>query len=60
MNPNKVLIKKLNDLLHCSPNRCDGCSVQMQDEGDENPWCEVDSVLRQAISSIEYLDKIDK
>ena len=59
MNPNEMLIKELNDLLHCHL-QCDGCMCQRQDEGDKEPWCGVDSVLRKAISSIKYLDEIDK
>lgn len=47
------LIKELEALLHCNPDKCDGCCVQRQDEGDEKPWCGVDSVLRKAITYIE-------
>lgn len=55
----EILLKQLNDLLYCE-NKCDSCSVQRQDEGDGEPWCGFDSVLRMAISSIEHLDSLDK
>lgn len=29
----KRLLKELNDLLNCNPDKCDNCSCQFQDEG---------------------------
>lgn len=48
------LLKELEDLLNCNPDCCDGCSVQRQDEGDDESWCGVDSVLRKAITYIKH------
>ena len=50
----KRLLKELNDLLNCNPDKCENCSCQFQDEGDDKPHCGYKSVLRMAISSIEY------
>ena len=58
INVYEILLKRLNDLLYCE-NKCDSCSCQMMDEGDEKPWCGFESILRSSISCIEYLNKID-
>jgi hypothetical protein len=47
------LINELKDLLCCDPNKCNGCSVQRQDEGDKKPWCGFSAVLRKTITYIE-------
>ena len=59
MTPSETLIKQLNDLLNCNL-QCNECMCQRQDEGDEESWCGVDSVLRIAISTIEYLNRLDQ
>lgn len=55
----ELIIEELNDLLHCNHN-CDNCKCQRQDEGDKNPWCGFESVLRKAITCIEQLNKIEE
>ena len=56
----ETLLGELNDLLYCNPDQCDGCSVQRQDDGDEEPWCGFKSVIRKAITYIKYNENNDE
>lgn len=46
------IIEQLEALIKCEQ-RCEGCPVRYQDEGDKEPWCGVNHVLRNAISRIK-------
>jgi hypothetical protein len=52
------LIEELEDLLKCNPDQCDGCKVQRQDEGDDNPWCGFKSVISKAITYIKVKENL--
>jgi hypothetical protein len=52
-NVERHIVKSLDDLLNCKYPNCEECSVLRQDEGDDEPWCGYDSVIRCAITYIE-------